>query len=250
VTSEAPPLAAGLAAALHARIGLPRGCAALEVGGACTGLVAAMWLGRKLLPEAGAVLVVAVEAPSRWLKVKPGAAGEAAALFGEAASACLLTAAPARGARRIREMTLGSDGGAAGLLRALPTPAGVALEMDGPSLASRAVRLAALAVDDLVRRHGITAADLEAVVAHAGNGRMAALLARKLGLPEDRLWSETARTGNLGSVSLPAAWVCRAAAGSGAAAWVAVGAGLSWGAVLLNAPVGERGVQQPEDETP
>jgi hypothetical protein len=37
VTSEAPPLLTGLAAAIHARLGLPSSSVALEIGGACTG---------------------------------------------------------------------------------------------------------------------------------------------------------------------------------------------------------------------
>jgi hypothetical protein len=89
-TGEAPPLALGLAAALHARIGLPPGCVALEVGGACVGLVAALWLARGLLGR-GPVLVVAAEAPSRWQTTRPGPQGELAALFGDGAGACLLT---------------------------------------------------------------------------------------------------------------------------------------------------------------
>jgi hypothetical protein len=53
VTSEAPPLLAGLAAALHHRLGLGPGAAALEVGGACTGFLAALWLARGLVAQAG-----------------------------------------------------------------------------------------------------------------------------------------------------------------------------------------------------
>ncbi len=63
VTSEAPPLPAGLAAALHARLGLPSGTVALEIGGACTGFLAALWAARRFPGETNAVVVIAVEAP-------------------------------------------------------------------------------------------------------------------------------------------------------------------------------------------
>jgi len=46
VTSEAPPLLAGLAAAIHHRLGLRPSTVALEVGGACTGFLAAVWTAR------------------------------------------------------------------------------------------------------------------------------------------------------------------------------------------------------------
>jgi 3-oxoacyl-[acyl-carrier-protein] synthase III len=42
VTSEAPPLLSGLAAAVHHRLGLRPQTPALEVGGACTGFLAAL----------------------------------------------------------------------------------------------------------------------------------------------------------------------------------------------------------------
>ena len=45
------------------------------------------------------------------------------------------------------------------------------------------------------------------VVVHGGNGRLPLLVARQLGLPAERVWSETASTGNLGSASLPVAYM-------------------------------------------
>ena len=60
------------------------------------------------------------------------------------------------------------------------------------------------------------------------------LLARKLGVPPDRVWSDTAMTGNLGSASLPVAWASRAQAPNGPVIWTAVGAGLMWGSALLD----------------
>ncbi len=86
-TSEAPPLLTGLAAALHHRLSLRPGVPALELGGACTGFLHALWLARELLPRVGAVLLVAVEAPTRYVKLEPGPAGEAAALFGDGCAA-------------------------------------------------------------------------------------------------------------------------------------------------------------------
>src|SRR5262249_53504759 len=75
VTSEAPPLLAGLGAALHHRLGLRPDTVALEIGGACTGYLAALWTARAILPRVGVALVVAVEAPSRLLALRPGPAG-------------------------------------------------------------------------------------------------------------------------------------------------------------------------------
>jgi 3-oxoacyl-[acyl-carrier-protein] synthase-3 len=234
VTSEAPPLLAGLGAALHHRLGLRPETAAAEVGGACTGFLAAVWLAQRLLPRLGAVLVVAVEAPSRFLAVQPGPAGEAAALFGDAAVAAVLCAdATGNDAVPLIDVALGADGRAADLLRVQRTSGGaVEVRMKGTALAGRAVRAMADLVVDVARRHGLAAADLHAAVIHGGNGRMPALVARQLGLPPARVWSATPDLGNLGSASLPAAWALHGPRPPGPVAWATAGAGLTWAAAL------------------
>jgi 3-oxoacyl-[acyl-carrier-protein] synthase III len=92
------------------------------------------------------------------------------------------------------------------------------------------------AVRQMSARHGLTVEQLAAVVAHGGNGRMPALLARRLGLSAGRVWSETASTGNLGSASLPVAWAAHSQAINCPLIWTAVGAGLQWGAALFDRP--------------
>jgi 3-oxoacyl-[acyl-carrier-protein] synthase-3 len=237
VTSEAPPLPVGLAAALHHHLGLSPSIPALEIGGTCTGWLAALWVARRLLAPSSVALVVAVEAPSVWLTTQPGPAGEAAALFGDGAAACVL-AGSAAGPRplALRDVLLETDGASGPLLRVGRTDGGCCeLAMDGPALAQRAVRGMARAVQEVCRRHGIAVSQLDAVAAHAGNGRMVAVLARHLGLPVERLHSATAQAGNLGSASLGAAfWQAGrvAAPAQRWVAWTAAGAGLQWGAAL------------------
>ena len=69
-------------------------------------------------------------------------------------------------------------------------------------------------------------------MAHGGNGRMPAMLARQLHLPPSKVWSDVATTGNLGSASVPVAWSTRRGSVRGPVIWTAVGAGLQWGAAL------------------
>lgn len=237
VTSEAPPLLAGLAASLHHRLNLRPCTVALEIGGACTGFLAALWTGRALMPQAANILIVALEAPSQFLELQPGPAGEAAALFGDAAAACLLGTGPTGSdAVPLTDVVLGADGGAGNLLQVERAATGaVELHLERIPLASRAVRTMAQVVRDLAQRHGLTIPDLQGVVAHGGNGRMPALLARQLALPLDRVWSETSQTGNLGSASLPVAWAAHEVRAPGPVAWTAVGAGLTWAAALTGA---------------
>ncbi len=104
--------------------------------------------------------------------------------------------------------------------------------MDGTALAGRAVRAMAGVVHELTLRNGLTPGDLAGVVAHGGNGRMPAVLARQLGLPAGRVWSEAPRAGNLGAASLPVAWAAQRPRPPGPVVWTAAGAGLAWGGIL------------------
>ncbi len=239
VASEAPPRLLGLAAELHARLGLRPETAALEVGGACTGSLAAVWLLQGQLPRLGVGVVVALEAPSRFLRVQPGPAGEAAALFGDGVAAAVLGAdAPGPESSPVGPVWLGTDGSAAGLVRVEGTaPDPLEVRLEGRALAGRAVHVMAEQVRELAGRHGLAVGDLEGVLAHGGNGRMPALVARELGLPAERVWSATPDLGNLGSASLPVVWALRASRPAGPVAWTAAGAGLTWAAALVGHPV-------------
>jgi 3-oxoacyl-[acyl-carrier-protein] synthase-3 len=233
VTSEAPPMLTGLAAALHHRLRLQPNVVALEIGGACTGFLNALWTGQALLHQKRAILVIAVEAPTRYLHLQPGPAGENAALFGDAAAAALLCGEPqADEAVPLAPVLLGVDGSGTGLLQVDASRGAPELHMRRIKLASRAVEAMAGSVSELASRHGLPMSKVAAVVAHGGNGRLPGLLARKLGLPPDRVWSETSRTGNLGSASLPVAWASRHPQPRGPVIWTAVGAGLTWGAAI------------------
>jgi 3-oxoacyl-[acyl-carrier-protein] synthase-3 len=234
VTSEAPPMAVGLAAALHHQLGLGPEAVALEIGGACTGFLAAWWTAIRILPSSSVVLIISVESHSQHLALGPGAAGEAAALFGDAAAACVLCDQPfGSSAIPIRAIMHRSDGSGGGLLQVERGKSGAfELHMQGVALAGRAVRAMAQSARDLAEGQRWQIADLAAVVVHGGNGRMPNLIALQLDLPPERIWSQTANTGNLGSASLPVAWALQGEAPRGPVAWAAVGAGLSWAAAL------------------
>src|SRR5262249_51524785 len=106
------------------------------------------------------------------------------------------------------------------------------VQMDGGALAVRAVRVMAQATRDVATMCSLVIADLAGVVAHGGNGRMPALLARQLDLSPQHVWSETPRCGNLGAASLPVAWAAHQPPPVGPIAWVTVGAGLTWAAAM------------------
>jgi 3-oxoacyl-[acyl-carrier-protein] synthase-3 len=236
VTSEAPPRLAGLAADLHHRLHLRPSVPALEIGGACTGFLAALEVGRALSASVGVVLILSVEAPSLYLQVRPGSAGEAAALFGDGAAAVMLTPdSPGPAGISLDDLTLTCNGEAADLIRVESADAGgLELHMEGAAVAARAVRAMSSCVLDLATRNGLQVDELETVIVHGGNGRMPALVARQIGLPVERVRSCTVETGNLGSASLPATWASLAEQPNGPVIWTTAGAGMTSGAALLN----------------
>ena len=232
--SEAPPIPVGLAAAVHDRLELTSSIACYEMGGACTGFLSALSLARAIVSECGPILIVSVESHSRLLPLKPGPHGESAALFGDGCSAVVLGVEPGRGpAVRLVDLKTYADGGAADLIRVRQADDGsFCLEMDGVLLTEFALHALATATRHMIAKYGLSLARLGAIVAHGGNGRMPAIVARQLDLPTEKVWSTTAETGNLGSASLPAAWAARPSSLAGPVAWAAVGAGLTSAAAL------------------
>jgi 3-oxoacyl-[acyl-carrier-protein] synthase III len=133
----------------------------------------------------------------------------------------------------VTEIALCCDGARGHFIQADRSPAGsVELRWKAAPLASWAVRSMAQAVRELTQSFGLSVYDLQGVVAHGGNGRMPALLARQLGLPPERVWSAVSQTGKLGSASLPVAWASHSGNPKGPVVWTSVGAGLTCAAAL------------------
>ena len=81
-----------LAARLHARLGLRENCSALDVGSGCVALVQALAVAQTILVAGRAALVLVVTSDVHSRTLGPGRAkGEFGGLFGDGASAFLLT---------------------------------------------------------------------------------------------------------------------------------------------------------------
>ncbi len=188
-SSETHRAIPSLAAQLHAAIGARETCGALDVGGACLGLVHALVVAKSFVEsrQAGTVLAVTADVHSRTLT--PGrVAGEFGGLFGDGAAAFLV--------QRQHNGT---------------TEEFFALRDFFFGCASRlqaAIEVSAEPGDrihELECRSGIARSEAAAFATHQPNPRLVALLAKKSGVALERFPMIAATRGNLGSTTCAAA---------------------------------------------
>jgi 3-oxoacyl-[acyl-carrier-protein] synthase-3 len=205
--------------------------AALDVGAACAGAIAALAHATSWV-EAGRgrhVLVIGAEILTRYIDFDDR---RTAPLFGDGAGA-LVVSADADGV--IGPFVLGSDGAAAQAIHA--TRERGVLEMEGHETFLMATHRLATSTVEVLERAELTLADVDLFVYHQANSRILSAVADRLELPHERVFDCIAAFGNTSAASVPLALgeAVRAGALAPGARVVlgAVGAGLVWGATVL-----------------
>lgn len=205
--------------------------AAIDIGAACAGSVAALALGGAWI-EAGRasnVLVVGAEILSRFVNMQDR---RTAHLFGDGAGALVLSAG---GPGRIGPVVLDSDGAGAGLIHATREQA--LLEMDGHETFLRAVHQLHSCTRQVLERAGLELQDIDLFVYHQANSRILGAVADRLGISRGKVLDCIAQTGNTSAASVPLALAHARESGvlvPGMRIVIgAVGAGLTWGAAVV-----------------
>jgi 3-oxoacyl-[acyl-carrier-protein] synthase-3 len=202
-TSETQVGYPSLAALLHSRLLLRETCGALDVGGACLGLVNALVVAQSLIAtgQAKTILVVTADVHSRLLA--PGRVpGEFGGLFGDGASAFVLRseASEGAGAHRLGAFHFGCAGHFAAAIRVGTKPDGrIDLYFDGEALSRAAVSRLEQVLTEVELRSGIPRSEVAAFATHQPNPRLVELLARQLGVPAEKFPAVARTSGNLGS---------------------------------------------------
>jgi len=206
VTSETFLGLPSLGFALHRRLQLREDCGVLDVGGACAGLVNALFVGTSILRSSPARVVLAVTADVHGHALRPGQVdGRFAGLFGDGASAFVLRRMPpeSNGAHYIPgEFVLGCtpSSSPSRLIAVAPDgQGGVQLEFDGDALGRAAVRQLDALLRQLEARSGCLLQSASSFATHQPNPRLLDMLARQSGLPIERFPVVCRRFGNLGS---------------------------------------------------
>jgi 3-oxoacyl-[acyl-carrier-protein] synthase-3 len=231
------------------RLGARR-AGAIDLNAACSGFVyaLAMAAGQIEAGRARQALVIGADELSLHLDWKDRST---CVLFGDGAGAVLLRAGSEPG---VMASTMGSDGSGADLLY-IPgggsrygsngrngNGAGRYLRMNGPQIYRWATRMMARAADDVIKTSNITPDKIDLFIPHQANLRIIEMTAKRLGIDQEKVFSNVGRYGNTSAASIPIA-LCEAIAAGRVdqednIVLSSFGAGLSWAALALRWTVG------------
>ena len=209
-TSETHHDYPSLSAQLHSRLLVRENCGALDVGGACLGLLNALAVAQSLIGagQAQKILVVTADVHSRTLT--PGrVAGEFGGLFGDGASAFVLRSASGSDSRegyRLGEFLFGCAGQYAAAIQVNGEKnGGLTVLFDGEALSRAAITRMEKILTAVELRSGIPRSSVGGFATHQPNPRLVALLAKQYGVSPDAFPPVARTCGNLGSSTCGAA---------------------------------------------
>jgi 3-oxoacyl-[acyl-carrier-protein] synthase-3 len=203
-TSETQRGYPSLSAQLHSQLLARETCGALDVGGACLGLLNALAVAQALIAsgQARSIIVVTSDVHSRVL-TPARVAGEFGGLFGDGASAFLVrakSASTSSPAYTLGEFFFGCAGQYARAIRVSGAPNGnLDVHFDGEALSRAAITRMEKALLDVELRSGIARSSVRGLATHQPNPRLVTLLAKQLELPAEKFPAVARTFGNLGS---------------------------------------------------
>lgn len=216
------------ASTVQAELGL--NCGAFDLNAACSGFMYGLVAAHGFISSGmSRILVIGAETLSR---ITDWDDRGTAILFADGAGAVALEAVDGPG--ELIAWDLGSDGSARHILDA---DIGGYLRMDGREVFRRAVRVMVASGEEVFRKAGVTADDIDVVIPHQANIRIIESACKKLGIPMEKAVSVLEKTGNTSSASIPIALAQAADEGKlrpgDLVLMVGFGAGMTWAAALI-----------------
>jgi 3-oxoacyl-[acyl-carrier-protein] synthase-3 len=211
-----------------------------DLAAACTGFIYALSVADAMVVarQVRTVLVIGAEVYSRLMNWQDRST---CVLFGDGAGAVLLRGADGEDGSGVLSTHLHSDGRFGDLLYidgavGLPDRSGH-LVMNGREIFRHAVTLLAASVDEALSRHDLSADRLDWLVPHQANLRIIDGVARKLGLPPEKVIVTVDRHANTSAASIPLAlaegWRDGRIRPGQLLLLEALGGGLTWGSALV-----------------
>lgn len=232
------------ACAVQSQLGIRAGAAAFDVSAACSGFLYALDIADKYLRAGGVkkALVVGVDRFSQLLDWKDRST---CVLFGDGAGAVVLSAE--KGGRGVLSCHIHADGKHWDMLYSRsglqPSPfekraaEPAVLKMNGNETFKIAVRTMGQAIKEVLDDTGIKPEDIALLVPHQANMRIINATRERLGLPEDRVFTNLDRYGNTSAGSIPLALDEAVRQGrvkdGDIVLFVAFGGGLTWASAAI-----------------
>jgi 3-oxoacyl-[acyl-carrier-protein] synthase III len=209
-TSETHHDYPSLSAQLHSRLLARENCGALDVGGACLGMLNALAVAQSLIASGHAQTVAVVTADVHSRTLTPGrVAGEFGGLFGDGASAFLLRGANSASAKDgylLGEFIFGCAGQYAAAIQVSDSKDGaLGVQFDGEALSRAAITRMEKVITSVELRSGIPRGSVGGFATHQPNPRLVALLAKQCGVSPNTFPPVARTSGNLGSSTCGAA---------------------------------------------
>jgi len=219
--------------------------ACFDISAACAGFVYGLSVAEKFIATATYknALVIGTEVLT---SITDWQDRNTCVLFGDGAGAVVLSEVKKGG---IISTYLGCDGSKSGILN---MPAGGSrnpatsetvrnrqhyLKMQGNELFKIAVNTMTDAAETVLKQAGMTFADINLIIPHQANARIIMAVAKKLGIPQDRVYLNIERCGNMSSASTVTALCEAVQEGKIKKGDIilldAFGAGLVWGACII-----------------
>jgi len=226
-SGSARPGFPGPAAEVAAGLGL-ESTPAIDVPMASAGSLFGMTMAAHMAAQFGDVLVVGAEKMSAVIE-SAALDPNSAMLFGDGAGAVLVSARP--GPWEILDAVLHSDGQ---YRDSLTFDWSAPLRMNGLAVILQAARKLPSSIEEVLTRQKVAAGDVTQFLLHQANQNLLVRVAKSLGIPAERVYSNLARYGNTSSASMLMAadeW-SQANPAPGPVVFSAFGAGFHWGALL------------------
>lgn len=241
----------GVGVMMQQRLGC-RPIPALDIRAQCSGLVYGLSCvdGFVKSRQAKKILLVCAEVQSPVLDLTTRGR-EMAVLFGDGAGALAIEGVESGEGRGIIDSFLGSDGSGADVL-CMKTPgtaipgfiskddieqARVHPQMEGKVVFKNAVTRLLETAGTLLKRNGLSPADIDLVVPHQANLRINEMVRAQLGLAPEKVFNNIQRYGNTTAATIPICMseaVAQGALKEGALVMtLAFGAGFTWGGNLI-----------------
>ncbi|MCX5688095.1 MAG: ketoacyl-ACP synthase III [Candidatus Omnitrophica bacterium] len=219
--------------------------AAFDINAACSGFVFGIVTAKQFV-DSGLYKNVLVIGTEKMTNLVDWTDRSTCVLFGDGAGACIVGKSKAR---QIVSYFIGCDGSGSNLLR---LPAGGSrtptteetvknklhfLKMEGNEVFKLAVKVMADAANKAITKAGLLCSEINLLIPHQANIRILMAVAKKMGLPEEKIFLNIEKYGNMSSASTAVALAeanreQRIKKGD-IVALVAFGSGLTYGAVVI-----------------